>query len=56
MAKRKRTERQTIVDKLLHRKLKNEQHEPQVNPAVPEGKAVPAPLATHILLLLLKIL
>ena len=38
----------------LHRKLKNEQQE--VNPAAPEGKAVPAPLATHILLLLLKIL
>ena len=45
MVKRKRTERQTMIYKTLHRRLKIEQHEthytPRVNAGAPEGSTVP---------------
>jgi hypothetical protein len=41
MAKRKRTKEQTMIYKILHRKLKIEEHEPhykpRVNSVTPEG-------------------
>jgi len=37
MNKRKRTKVKTIIYKTLHIKLKNEQHEPEVNSCAPEG-------------------
>lgn len=43
VTKRKRTRKQIIVDKKLHRKLKVEQHEQQeVNLGYPDGEVVPA--------------
>ena len=56
MAERKRTRKQTMFDKTLHRKLKNEQHEPNVKLVMNSGAldwvAVQAPLVTPVVLLL----
>ena len=56
MAKRKRTKRQTMIYKALHRKLKIEQYKPHykqgVNSGAPEWLAVPASHVTPVMLLL----
>ena len=56
LAKRKRTKRQTMIYKTLHRKLKNESHRHHwklgVNLGAPEGSAVSAPLLTPVMFLL----
>jgi len=49
MAKRKLTNRQTMIYKTLHRTLKIEQkHEPRKNSNASEGLSVPAPLVTPV--------
>ncbi len=57
MAKRKEQKnRQTMIYKTVHRKLKIEQHEshlkPRGNAGAPEGLAVPVPHVTPVVLLL----
>jgi hypothetical protein len=55
MANRKGTKGQTTIYKILHIKLKIEQHEPHwkpgVNPGAPEGWAVPTPLVAPVVLI-----
>ena len=55
--KMKKTNRQTIVHKTQHRKLKTEQQEPHqklgVISGAPEGWAYPAPYVTSVVLLML---
>lgn len=50
------TKRQTIIFKILNRKLKIEHHEPYYNPRMnsgaPGGLVVPAPLVVSVVLLL----
>ena len=50
-----RTKRQTMINKMLHRKLKIEQHESHkkmwMNSGAPEGSAVPTPLLTPVVLI-----
>jgi len=59
MTKRKKKKGQTTIYKILHRKLKIEQHKPHQKPGEnsgsPEGLAVPAPHVTPIMLLLIQI-
>jgi len=47
MTKRKRTEGRTMIYKILHRKLKIEQHEPHSDAT--EEEAVPTPLVTPVM-------
>ena len=52
--KKKRTKGQTLISKILYRKLKNGQNEPNypgVNSGAPEGLVVPAPLVAPVVLL-----
>jgi len=55
MIKGRRAKGQTTIYKALHRRIKIKQREahwkPGVNSCAPEGKAVPASLMTHFVLL-----
>jgi len=55
MALRKRSKRQTMIFKTLHRKLKTEQYEPEktgVNLVALKGSAVSTSIVTPVMLLL----
>ena len=56
---KKMTKRRTIVDKTLYRKKKIQHHQPHYKTVVSwgalEGKAAPAPIVVHVVLLLLSL-
>jgi hypothetical protein len=54
MAKRKQTKGQTMTYKILHRKLKIEQHEFHQKTGATEGWEVPVLLVAPVMLLLLQ--
>ena len=54
MAKRKQTKGQTMTYKILHRKLKIEQHEFHKKSGATEGWEVPVLLVAPVMLLLLQ--
>ena len=54
MSKRKMIRRQTMADKILHTKLKIEQHQPSFGPWDQEWEVVPFPLMTQAVLLSLR--